>query len=174
MGTRTLLAISLANRKSDVYLGYRIVELLRELAQQNARLEKIRLAVSFLPIAEARVREKKESNHQQRIQRIFRDVLTRCDEVFQRLQEHQWPISNDFVTAEDYLISHTQRLDIEGNYSVASIVDYYQKVMLALESANLQLNEELATLALKYEKLYKVNRLKVVSIRETEHSGSIN
>ncbi|MBX2858055.1 MAG: hypothetical protein KTR17_05280 [Cellvibrionaceae bacterium] len=172
MGLRTLLAVSLANKKDDIKLGYISIELLRELEKLYSSMEKLQMAVSFLPVAEARMRNQKETNHRPRIQKIFREVLLRCEEVFQRLRQHQWPLDKDHATAEDYLLSHAKRLDKDKVHSVSSIIDYYQKVMLAMKSANAQLNGELSLLASHYENLFEISKLKVVSLKEVEKPHS--
>jgi|GEM_PF-5707679 len=161
MGLRTVLAASLSQSKRDLSLSYKYIEILRALAEQRSNLNKVQMAVSFLPIADARIKEKKELNHQTRIQRITRDVFSKCGAAIQNLEHYDWVLSDDFSSAADYVRAHARPIKLNENTTIAATVDYYQRMVLAIESANELINGELCAIAQNNEEHHKLPKIKI-------------
>lgn len=163
MGTRLFLAISLHPDAAKRKVGVMLLQALACLYQHHEKMNSLKVKVAYLPILAAREKDKKETEHAKRIQRVASDVKQFAKDALASLQHFKCTFSQSHDHIGAFVKAHTKQEPNGETLHPLETVDYFYEINYGLAEANRMLNNQLAMIALESELLNKITPVKLAS-----------
>lgn len=163
MGTRLFLAVSLHPDAAKRKVGIMFLQMLATLYNHYQRLEALRVKIGYLPMLAAREREKKETEHRKRIQRVTADVAQCGKEALNALEQFKCTFNSGYDTLAQFVAAHIKQNAILESPQPLESVAYFTEVCHGLAESNRMVNHQLAMIAMESELLNKITPVKLAS-----------